>query len=281
VGQRCELNLLTDEQLWLCQVDPSLLESAILNLALNGRDAMPDGGALTIETRNVVLDDGAMVGCSPGSYVSVSVTDTGSGMPPDVRDRIFEPFFTTKEAGKGTGLGLSMVYGFVQQSEGHITVKSELGAGTTITLYLPKATQTPDAEEADIQTQTVPTGSERVLVVDDDENLLEVTSAMLNQYGYQVLCAGSGEEAIRILESCQQFEVLFSDVVMPSGISGVELAREAKRLSKGIKILLTSGNAKDVLERHRAFDEFPIIGKPFRRADLAHRLRSILDDRSG
>jgi signal transduction histidine kinase len=278
VGGGCEVKLLTDEPLWLCHIDPSLLETALLNLALNGRDAMPDSGVLEIKTRNVVLDEAAAAGCLPGSYVKVSVTDTGCGMPPEVRDRVFEPFFTTKEVGKGTGLGLSMVYGFVRQSGGHVAVESEPGAGTTVALYLPKATQKPDAEVEAIQTQAIPGGSERILVVDDNEDLLEVTSAMLTTFGYQVLCARNGAEAIQMFESGQEFELLFSDVVMPNGMSGIELAREARRLSKGIKVLLTSGYAGDVLERHRAVDEFPIIDKPFRLADLARRLRSILHE---
>jgi CheY-like chemotaxis protein len=264
--------------LWLCHVDPPLLETALLNLALNGRDAMPDGGVLEIETRNVVLDEGAVAGCLPGSYVKVSVTDTGCGMPPEVRDRVFEPFFTTKEVGKGTGLGLSMVYGFVRQSGGDVAVESTPGVGTTVALYLPKATQKPDAGVEAIQPQAIPEGSERILVVEDNEDILEVTSAMLTTFGYWVVCARNGAEAIQMLESGQEFELLFSDVVMPNGMNGVELAREARRLNKGIKILLTSGYAGDVLERHRAVDEFPIIDKPYRLADLARRLRSILHE---
>jgi signal transduction histidine kinase/HAMP domain-containing protein len=278
VGGSCEVKLLTDRPLWLCHVDSSLLETALLNLALNGRDAMPNGGVLEIETRNVVLDERAAAGCLPGSYVRLSVTDSGCGMPPEVRDRVFEPFFTTKEVGKGTGLGLSMVYGFVRQSGGHVAVESAPGVGTTVALYLPKATQKPDAEVEAIQTQAIPPGSERILVVEDNEDLLEVTTAMLTTFGYRVLCARNGAEAVQMLESGQEFELLFSDVVMPNGMNGVELAREARRLSKGIKILLTSGHAGNVLERHQAVDEFPIIDKPFRLADLAQRLQTILHD---
>ena len=278
VGGSCKVELRTDERLWFCHVDPPLLETALLNLALNARDAMPDGGVLEIETRNVVLDEGVMDGCSPGSYVRLSVTDTGCGIPPEVRDRVFEPFFTTKEVGKGTGLGLSMVYGFVRQTGGYVDVESAPGMGTTVALYLPKAKQRPDAEAEAVQTQTIPGGSERVLVVEDNEDVLEVTSAMLTTFGYRVLCARNGAEALQMLKSGQEFELLFSDVVMPNGMSGVELARETRRLNRSIKILLTSGYAGDVLERHRSVDEFPIIDKPFQLADLARRLRSILDE---
>jgi signal transduction histidine kinase len=278
VGRACEVKLRTDEQLWLCHLDPSLLETALLNLALNGRDAMPDGGVLEIETRNLVLDEEAVAGCVPGPYVRLSVTDNGHGMPPEVRDRVFEPFFTTKEVGKGTGLGLSMVYGFVRQSDGHVTIESAPGAGTTVALYLPRATQMPDAEVETIQAEPILGGSEQILVVEDNEDLLQITSERLATFGYRVLCARNGAEAIRILESGQKIELLFSDVVMPSGMNGVELAREARRLNKGIKILLTSGYAGDVMERYRAVNEFPMIDKPFRLGDLARRLRSILHE---
>jgi signal transduction histidine kinase len=275
VGDGCEVKLQTDKELWLCHVDPSLLETALLNLALNARDAMADRGVLQIETQNIVEEE-SVAGCSPGSYVRLSVTDNGSGMPPEVRDRVFEPFFTTKEVGKGTGLGLSMVYGFVRQSGGHIAVESAPGAGTTVALYLPAATREPDAAQDIIETQALPTGSERVLVVDDNEDLLNVTSAMLSTFGYQVSCAHNGTEALRTLQSDQPFELLFSDIVMPNGMNGIELAREAKRLRKGIKILLTSGYAEGVLQRNSAVGEFSIIDKPFSLADLARRVWSTL-----
>ena len=278
VGAGCEVRLRIDERLWLCHVDPSLLETALLNLALNGRDAMPDGGVLEIETLNVVLDQGAVAECLPGSYVRLSVADNGCGMPPEVRDRVFEPFFTTKEVGKGTGLGLSMVYGFVRQSDGFLTIESEPGMGTTVALYLPKATQRPDAKVEEIQSRALRGGGEHILVVEDNEDILEITSAMLTTFGYRVLCATNGADAIQILDSNQEVELLFSDVVMANGMNGVELAREARQLKKDIKVLLTSGYAEDVLERHQAVDEFAIIDKPFRTGDLAQRLWSILHE---
>jgi Histidine kinase-, DNA gyrase B-, and HSP90-like ATPase/Response regulator receiver domain/His Kinase A (phospho-acceptor) domain len=256
VGGGCELRLRTDEQLWLCHIDPPLLETALLNLALNGRDAMPDGGVLEIETRNVVLDEGAVAGCVPGPYVRLSVADNGCGMPPEVRDRVFEPFFTTKEVGKGTGLGLSMVYGFVRQSDGHVTIESTPGAGTTVALYLPRAEQTAEAEVETIQTQAVPGGHERILVVEDHEDLLEATSAMLTTFGYRVLCARNGAEAIHILESGQEIELLFSDVVMPNGMNGVELAREPDSVTKTSKFCsprATRGMCWNDIERWTSF----------------------------
>jgi signal transduction histidine kinase len=275
VGDGCEVALRTDEELWLCHVDPSLLETALLNLALNARDAMADRGVLRIETQNIVEEE-SVSGCSPGSYVRLSVADNGSGMPPEVRDRVFEPFFTTKEVGKGTGLGLSMVYGFVRQSGGRIAIDSAPGAGTTIALYLPATTRKPEAEPDIIEAQALPTGSERVLVVDDNEDLLNVTSTMLSTFGYQVSCAHNGAEALRSLQSDQPFELLFSDIVMPNGMNGIELAREAKRLRKDIKVLLTSGYADGMLQRSNAVGEFSIIDKPFSLADLARRVQSTL-----
>jgi CheY-like chemotaxis protein len=169
-----------------------------------------------------------------------------------------------------------MVYGFVRQSGGHITIDSSKGVGTTVALYLPKATQKPGIEVNIVQAEPIPRGSERILVVDDNEDLLEVTSAMLTTFGYQVACASNGAEAIEILERGEGFDLLFSDIVMPNGMSGVELAREVKRRNNSIKVLLTSGFAGSILEQHRAVNEFPIIDKPFRLPDLARRLRSIL-----
>jgi signal transduction histidine kinase/CheY-like chemotaxis protein len=277
VGEACQVKLQTDEGLWLCHVDPALLETALLNLAVNARDAMPDGGVLEIEMRNIVVDAGAVAGCLPGWYVRLSVRDTGCGMPPEVRDRVFEPFFTTKEVGKGTGLGLSMVYGFVRQSGGHIAIETALGKGTTVALYLPRATHKPAAEMEDVQPQAIPAGSERILVVEDNDDLLDLTSAILTKSGYEVRCARNGTEALRMIQS-EEFDLLLSDIVMPNGINGIEVAREARRLNRCIKVLLASGYAGDVLERHQAVGEFPIIDKPFRMSELAARLRSILHD---
>src|ERR1700743_14014 len=214
VGAGCEVKVKTEDRLWLCYVDPSQLETALLNLALNARDAMPDGGIPEIATRNMMGEDGA-AGCSAGPYVRLSVADTGCGMAPEVRDRAFEPFFTTKDVGKGTGLGLSMVYGFVRQSGGHITVKSALGAGTTVDLYLPKATQARETEPEYLQSRSIPTGTERILIVEDDDDLLEVTSEALMSLGYRVSRARDGAEALRILHSGQPFELLLSDLIMP------------------------------------------------------------------
>jgi signal transduction histidine kinase len=276
IGEGSEVRLISEEPAYLCHVDPAQLETALLNLVLNARDAMPDGGSLEIETRNIILDDDAIAGVAAGSYVRLSVKDTGRGMTRETLDRVFEPFFTTKEVGKGTGLGLSMVYGFVRQSGGHVTIESEVGLGTTVSLYLPKSNKMPEAQAQPLQVPDLPAGAGRILVVEDDDEVLDVTSTMLKQLGYQVLRARRGAEAVQMLKGEEEFDLLFSDIVMPQGISGIELAREARRLRNGIKIVLTSGNAADVLARHGAEDEFPIIGKPFRRAELAQYLKSVM-----
>jgi PAS domain S-box-containing protein len=276
LGDGCKVNLVADDQLWPCHVDPAQLETALLNLALNARDAMPDGGRLEIEARNVTLDENAVAGVASGSYVRLSVSDTGCGMPQETLDRVFEPFFTTKELGKGTGLGLSMVYGFVRQSGGHVAIESTVGVGTTVSLYLPRSTQASDVGTDLTQLQDIAAGSGRVLMVEDDHDVMDVTSAILRDLGYEVLCAEAGADAIRMLRNDNRFDLLFSDVMMPGGISGVELAREAKQLCSGIKVLLTSGNAADALSRHGAEGEFPVIGKPFRRAELAQYLRVVM-----
>jgi signal transduction histidine kinase/CheY-like chemotaxis protein len=276
VGEGCEVKLVADKQLWTCHVDPTQLQTAILNLTLNARDAMPNGGTLTIKMRNIALHEDAIVGAASGSYIQLSVSDTGCGMTREALDRAFEPFFTTKEVGKGTGLGLSMVYGFVRQSGGQVTIESAIGMGTTVNLYLPIVTGTLDLKTDAMQIQDVPAGSGRVLVVEDDEDVLSVTSAMLTQLGYQVVSARNAKDAIVLLKGGDRFDLLFSDVVMPQGMTGVELAREARRLGNGIKILLTSGYAEDVLRQHGATENFPIIGKPFSRVELAQHVQSAM-----
>jgi signal transduction histidine kinase len=273
-GDSCDFRLVIDDQLWPCYVDPAQLQTALLNLTLNGRDA--DSGMLEIRLHNVTLDESAIAGVSAGCYVRLSVTDTGCGMGPETLDRAFEPFFTTKEVGKGTGLGLSMVYGFVRQSDGYVTIESAAGIGTTICLYLPKSAQAPAVEADAVPTRDAPVASgQQALVVEDDDEVMTVTVAMLTKLGYDVLCARNGTDGLEILKSGTKLDLLLSDVVMPGGINGIELAREARRLREGIKILLASGNAADVLARHGAAGEFPVIGKPFRRAELAEFLRML------
>ncbi|WP_407179900.1 ATP-binding protein [Bradyrhizobium sp. STM 3562] len=277
LGQGYALKIQADEKLWACDVDPAQLQTALLNLILNGRDSMPGGGSLEIEALNVELEEQTAGEIAPGLYVKIAVKDKGCGMSPETLERVFEPFFTTKDVGKGTGLGLSMVYGFVRQSSAYVTIDSALGFGTTVSLYLPKSAREPNVEDEAPRSQDSQLSAGRVLLVEDDDDVLDVTSAMLSKLGYEVHCARDGLEAIRLLKGEKKFDLLFTDVVMPSGINGIELAREATRLCNGIKVLLTSGNPADVMARHSAGGEFPIIGKPFRRADLAEYVQRTID----
>jgi CheY-like chemotaxis protein len=261
-------------------VDAPQFETALLNLVVNARDAMPAGGKLRIATSCKTVgaaEARRMSDIAPGDYVTVSVADTGEGMSRDALARAFEPFFTTKEVGKGSGLGLSQVYGFVTQSGGHAAIDSKVGAGTTVTLYLPAvsraaaglATGRPDVEQA-------PAG--RVLVVEDDPEVLDVAVEMLRGSGYEVLTAPDGPSALAVLRRDAEIDVLFTDIVMPRGMNGVELAREARRLRPHVRVLLASGYPASVLASdHGASDdgEFAFLGKPYRRAELADKLRAL------
>jgi CheY-like chemotaxis protein len=276
-GRRCELQLTSHPQLWACHVDQTQLETALLNLVLNGRDALPNGGVIKIEARNVVIEKGTINGLEPGRYVGLSVTDNGCGMSPATVECAFDPFYTTKPTGEGTGLGLSMVYGFVTQSGGQVTIESVVDAGTTVTLYLPRTDRSSDDARID-RTRTPPLIRGRILVVDDNEQILRITSAMLVSLGYRVLSARNGVEALQMLRDDASVELLFSDVRMPLGIDGVELARAAKQQSRGIKILLTSGYADEVFARHQASDEFSVIRKPFSKVDLVRCLWAVVTE---
>jgi PAS domain S-box-containing protein len=267
--------------LWPALCDKSQVENAILNLAINARDAMPGGGRLLLETANIRLDEdyaSRNTEVAPGDYVMLAVTDSGTGMPPDVIERAFEPFFTTKPAGEGNGLGLSMIYGFVKQSEGHIKIYSEVGHGTTIRLYVPTA----GADAArDGQGQTADTPAARretILVVEDDERLRRMAVKLLGSLGYQVREAGSARAALEILNSGESIDLLFSDVVMPGGMLGSDLAAEVKITQPRMKVLLTTGYSEVfVKEGGGPLDDVAMIGKPYRKPELAAKLRELLD----
>lgn len=275
-----EINLV--ENPWTTRVDPSQLENALLNLVLNARDAMESGGRLTIETANTVLDAEYAAHnreVIPGEYVMIAVADTGGGVRPEHLARIFEPFFTTKEVGKGTGLGLSMVYGFVKQSGGHIKAYSEVSIGTTMKLYL-RGTSTAAVAERKTAAAAAPmaTGSETVLVVEDDEDVRETAVTLLKDLGYPVLEAASGWEALDILTQRSDIDLLFTDIVLPYGLRGPELAQEAQKVRPGLKVVYTSGYTENgafaagVMDRGAAF-----VGKPLRLEELATKIRRILD----
>nr|WP_314541702.1 PAS domain S-box protein [uncultured Massilia sp.] len=250
-------------------IDSALFESALLNLVVNARDAMPDGGSLAIATANVTLDAGGAGALAPGDYVRVSAADTGSGMAPEVAARAFEPFFTTKEMGKGTGLGLSQVYGFIRQSGGDVVIDTRQGEGTTISIYLPAVSGT--AREVD------EAHTERVLIVEDEPDLMDVAAALFASMGYEVLTASSGREALDLLER-RDIDILFTDVVMPNGMNGIELAGYTRLHYPQTKIMLASGYPLPALKQRHGGElgEFAFVNKPYRLSDLARTLRTAM-----
>ena len=281
LGEHIEIKLARAADLWPATVDRGQLESAVLNLAVNARDAMPSGGRLTIETANAELDEDYAASnpdVRTGRYVMIAIVDTGSGMAPDVLARAFEPFFTTKDVGKGTGLGLSMVYGFVKQSEGHVRIYSDVGVGTVVRLYLPPSKGA--AVPAVAPSVELPTGTETILLVEDDAMVRAAASVQLAALGYRVVVAEDARRAIEMVEHGGAPDLLFTDMVMPGGMNGRELAEHLHRRYPGLKVLYTSGYA------HGAMPEEPagaaqvrhLLGKPYRRHDLATKVREVLDE---
>jgi two-component system, cell cycle sensor histidine kinase and response regulator CckA len=281
LGEHIEIEMRLAPDLWPALADPTQLESAIANLAINARDAMPEGGRLMLETANKHLDDSyaaANPDALPGDYVMLAVTDTGSGIPSEIINRVFEPFFTTKEQGKGSGLGLSMVYGFAKQSRGHVKIYSEVGHGTTVRLYLPRAVQENVAAQPAAPAQPdIAKIDAMILVVEDNADVRKIVCRLLQDLGCGVVEASSGAAAIEILQSNRKIDLMFTDVVMPGGMSGTELVQLARRLRPGIKTLLTTGFAEASLRNRPQFAEAgEILTKPYRRQDLARKITSIL-----
>jgi PAS domain S-box-containing protein len=281
LGEDVELRVVRDDQAWPVMADPAQLESAVLNLSLNARDAMPSGGKLTIETSNVSLDQAycdANDEISVGDYLMVAVTDNGEGMSPETIQQAFEPFFTTKPVGKGTGMGLSMVYGFVKQSKGNVKIYSELGFGTTIKLYLPRADGEVRMEPRALDDEGLPLGTEHILVVEDDEPLREHAREQLRRLGYRVSVAPSGQKALELLKFFGDFDLLFTDVVMPGGLNGRQLADRIRAHRPELKVLFTSGYTEDAIVHNGRLDEgVDLLNKPYRKRDLALKLRKVLD----
>ena len=269
--------------LWRALADPNQLENSILNIAINARDAMPDGGKLTIETSNAFLDDdyaNAHLGVVAGQYVLISVTDTGVGMSAEVLGKVFDPFFTTKPPGKGTGLGLSQVFGFVKQSGGHVAVYSEIGQGTTIKVYLPRSYRDNEVRgTSQVAVQAFPMGraSEIILVAEDDERVIQLTVDTLRELGYTVVHAESGSEALLTLDAIPHVDLLFTDIVMP-GMDGRKLAEEALKRHPSLKILFTTGYAPNSVVHNGTLDYGEdLIGKPYTIDQLANKIRDVLD----
>ncbi|CAL77260.1 putative sensor histidine kinase with a CHASE3 and a response regulator receiver domain; peptide signal [Bradyrhizobium sp. ORS 278] len=278
LGEQIEINSILEEETLIAHIDSAQLANSLVNMAINARDAMPNGGKLLLESRRVELDDAyaaANAGVTPGSYIMVAVSDTGTGMSPAVRDRAFEPFFTTKEAGKGSGLGLSMVYGFVKQSGGHIKIYSEEGRGTTIRLYIPAPkgqTATPALPDP-----PPPRGDETIFIVEDDLLVQDFVVAQLQSLGYKTMTASTGVEALAKIESGQPFDLLFTDVIMPGGVNGKELAEETLRQRPGTKVLYTSGYTDNAMVEHGRIDHASLLlTKPYRKSELAQMVRLAL-----
>jgi PAS domain S-box-containing protein len=279
VGDGITLVMNLDSGLWNTLVDPGNVENALLNLAINARDAMEGRGRLTIEAENAVLDASyadAHPEVTAGQYVLVAVTDTGTGMTPEVIQKAFDPFFTTKAEGRGTGLGLSMVYGFVKQSGGHIRIESEVGQGTTIRIYLPRSMQAED-QLIDIDSTPVKGGSEMVLVAEDDESVRDTVVAMLNDLGYRVLKAKDAQSALTIIESGMPVDLLFTDVVMPGSLKSTDLASKARERMPHLAVLFTSGYSENAIAPGgRLAVGVELLSKPYSRDDLARKVRHVL-----
>jgi CheY-like chemotaxis protein len=281
LGEDVEIEMRLATPLWPALADRAQVESALLNLAINARDAMPAGGKLTIETDNAHLDADYAVHnaeVTPGDYVALAVTDTGTGMTPAVLEHAFEPFFTTKEVGKGTGLGLSMIYGFAKQSQGHVKIYSEVWHGTTVRLYLPRQVTAESKAAPAAGDRGRERGSETILVVEDDADVRAFVTGQLRDLGYRVIEAADGPQAQRMLESDQPLDLLFTDVVMPGGMSGRQLADAARARRPGLKAVFTSGYTENSIVHQGKLDKgVNFLSKPFRRQDLARKVRETLD----
>ncbi len=281
LGDTVEMRLNIGTDLWHTKVDLGQLENAILNLVINSRDAMPNGGRLTVSARNFRPDATFFrthTDLEQGDYVDISVSDTGMGIPPQVLSRVFEPFFTTKETGKGSGLGLSMVHGFARQSGGTVLVHSELGKGTRISIILPRCTEAHSGHEDTLVQKGMPGGDEVILVVEDDTDLRATTMLALQQLGYQVLEASNGDSALRVLHEHAHIDMLFTDVIMPGVILGPELALRAREIQPDIKVLLTTGYMGDpVLAKAGQLVQEAVLAKPYRNEELALKIRNLLD----
>ena len=284
LGETIEVETIQSARIWPVEIDVNQMENALLNLAVNARDAMPDGGKLTIEVANTHIDEdyaAQEAEVSPGQYVLISVSDTGQGMDEDVLSHAIEPFFTTKEVGRGTGLGLSMVYGFIKQSGGHIRVYSERGHGTTVKIYLPRFYgPLPDNDTGTVSRATpVCGGDETVLVCEDDDKVRAYTVDVLKELGYRVMEADNGAAALQALETASEpIDLLFTDVILPGGMTGADIAQQARAQQPGLRILFATGYARNAIIHHGRLDPgVELLTKPFTYAELAAKVRDMLD----
>jgi len=287
LGEQISVETVLGAGLWPAFVDPNQLENALLNLALNARAAMPEGGCLTIETANTYLDDAysrRFGDIEPGQYVVLCVTDTGTGIPANVIDHVFEPFFSTKPAGEGSGLGLSMVHGFVKQSGGHVRIYSEEGHGTTVKIYLPRMTTAEDRAAAPAGKGEVVTpppraeSQETILLVEDNDGVRDYAAGVLHGLGYAVLEAADTASAIELLGKKPPIDLLFTDVVLPGGLNGRTLANEVRRTYPGLPVLFTTGYTRNAIVHQGRLDaDVDLLNKPYTEQDLARKVRELLD----
>jgi CheY-like chemotaxis protein len=282
VGEVVSVKIIPAPAVWFCRTDPHQLETAILNLAINARDAMPQGGILTLSTSIRQLDEttAAALGTSSGDYIVISVADTGIGILPEVITRVFEPFFTTKEVGRGTGLGLSQVYGFARQSGGFVTLESELLHGTAALVHLPRADPPHAAAQSGPARDTGVKGRGVVLVVEDDSDVRAITCGMLQDLGYSVRQADAASKALALVEEGEPIDLVFSDVIMPGGMNGIELVKELKIRRPELPVLLTSGYTARNFAAAAAVDDLPLLRKPYTMADLSKAIQHALVCRS-
>jgi PAS domain S-box-containing protein len=284
--ENIEIHVAVDSEATIAFADRAQLESAVLNLALNAQDAMPTGGKLTLSSGVTSLDDryqSRHPGIEPGEYATVSVSDNGEGMSAEVAEHAFEPFYTTKEVGKGSGLGLSMVYGFAKQSKGHASIYSEPGLGTTVRIYLPQVAKNTQGGSSQDRTEEIeiPRGHETILIAEDDPFVRSSVISRVESLGYTVVAAVNGSDALLRLRTNPHIDLLFTDIVMPGGMSGWELADVARQIRPGLPVIFSSGYALEALiEQGRAPAQSIILTKPYRKIELAHRIREALADNS-
>jgi CheY-like chemotaxis protein len=282
LGETVEYETNTSPSIWKASADSGQVENALLNLAINARDAMPNGGKLTIECSNVHLDETDLAtnsDASAGDYVVLAVSDDGTGMTADVQAHAFEPFFTTKAVGEGSGLGLSMVYGFAKQSGGHVSIYSEAGQGTTVKLYLPRAVEAASGQRMREDVNTIPRGrGEVILVIEDDPDVRDLAVQMLENLNYQTVDVGDAANAHKVLAEGKPVDLVLSDVVLPGGTSGLQFAEEARGMYPSIKIVFMSGYSAEAAVRNGFLGpDQVLLNKPFQRSQLATALREMLD----
>ncbi|PPC92938.1 MAG: hybrid sensor histidine kinase/response regulator [Methylotenera sp.] len=284
LGPEISLQRDLEPDLYNCQLDPTQLEACLINVLINARDAMPTGGKVSVVTENVMVtseDISAFAGLPPGKYVSISITDTGDGIPAEILSRVMDPFFTTKDEGKGTGLGLSMVYGFAKQSGGTATIYSEMGVGTTVRMYFKATDQIRNTDSNSVKSSADRGGKETVLVVDDRPEVSELAMEMLLTLGYEVIVSNSAIDAINttknLMEKNQPPQLLFSDIIMPGGMNGIMLARELRKHIPNLPILLTTGYAGSPDRDADQGIEFEVLFKPYKLSDLAKKVRTVIE----